>query len=305
MNEPAIEIKGLSKSFGRVRAVDGLDLSVRSGVVHGFLGPNGAGKTTVIRVLLGLTMPDEADIKVFGLDLFERRLEIMRGVGAVVESPVFFDYFSARENLRWLAEFSGGCDCVRINEVLDVVGLSDAADRLVGGFSYGMRQRLGIAQALLPMNKLIFLDEPTNGLDPHGIMDVRRLLRRLAEDFGVTVFLSSHLLAEVEQTCDEVTIINFGRKVREASVDDLVGRRQSLVLRTPNGAEFAEFAVERGLRFNRNLENAEFAEFIFDGSEDDAPELARELVANGIDIRRLTVHENSLEDIFVELTGNA
>ncbi|NOY74845.1 MAG: ABC transporter ATP-binding protein [Kiritimatiellaeota bacterium] len=308
MSEYAIQVEGLTKHYGKIKAVTDLDLNVRTGVVHGFLGPNGAGKTTVIKSLLGLVTPNAGSVSIFGRDLFSNRSEIMKKVGAVVEAPVLFEDFTAYENLFYLSRFSDihgdRISKSLIAETLETVGLSDVADRKVRTFSYGMKQRLGIAQALLPENELIFLDEPTNGLDPHGIVGVRRLIKRISSELNVTVFLSSHLLSEVEQVCDYVTIIDYGLKIRESKTSDLMAERNLIELVTTTSSTFEKFAGEREIKVSSSdeLEDGRWR-FIVEGVESDIPGLASELVAEKIAILRIGKHQNTLEEIFVELTG--
>jgi ABC-2 type transport system ATP-binding protein len=225
---PAIDVEGLRKSFGgglrrraRRRALDGLDLVVESGGrVHGFLGPNGSGKTTTLRTLLGLVHSDGGNVRLFGNDVPAGLPDVVADVGAIVEAPQFFGSFSGRRNLVYLADVAG-VPAKRIDEMLDVVDLRERANDRVSGYSLGMRQRLAVAAAMLKQPRLLLLDEPSNGLDPAGIRDVRALLRRLAEG-GTTVLLSSHLLGEVQQVCDEVTIIAHGRRITTGSVADVL-----------------------------------------------------------------------------------
>ncbi len=303
----AISIKGLSKSYGRHKVLSGIDLEVEQGIVYGFLGPNGAGKTTLIKILLGLTMPDSAEVEIFGMDLFLNRNRIMERVGAIVEAPVFFDYLSAEENLRFVTRLSGPVSRRQIDDALRLVGLESVAGKTVGKFSYGMRQRLGIASALLPDNKLLFLDEPTNGLDPHGIMGVRNLLRRLKSELGVTIFLSSHLLNEVEQTCDAVSIIDKGVKVHEARVDSLKSEADRIELRTSDPAAFRRFATTASLPFDSEpqTEPGEPTVFFIDRPSSEVPSIAARLVENGVPIMSIQPHETSLEEIFVTLTRHS
>jgi ABC-type multidrug transport system ATPase subunit len=303
MAEDIIKVSNLSRSYGKNKAVDNLSFSVKAGSVHGFLGPNGAGKTTVIKILLGLIMPDKGGIEIFGMNLFGNHIRIMKQIGAVVESPVFFEYFSAYENLYYLSKFSGGCAREQILNALSIVGLEDASDKMAGTFSYGMKQRLGIAQSLLPENKLIFLDEPMNGLDPHGIAGVRKLIKRLSKDYGVTVFISSHLLAEVEQVCDFVTIIQRGRLVHESSVSKLISERPRVELITDEKDLFANFAKDKKIEIIA-LEGYDGKfKFVINAAEDEIPALARDLCKAQISIYKIANLTDSLEDIFVELTG--
>lgn len=224
-----IEVSGAVKTYRRrgrpdQRALDGLELVVEEGGVHGFLGPNGSGKTTTIRVLLGLVRSDEGSARLLGERVPERLPDVIGGVGALVETPLFSPNFGGRLNLQLLAE-TAGLPRTRVEECLEVVGLRDRADDRFKGYSLGMKQRLGIAAALLKQPRLLILDEPSNGLDPAGIRDVRELIRRLGSDGHCTVFLSSHLLAEVEQVCDHVSILARGRRVASGAVRDVLAAR--------------------------------------------------------------------------------
>jgi len=214
-----LEIRGLTKVYGDIVAVDNVDLTVAEGNVYGYLGPNGAGKTTSLRMMLGLIRPTAGSVQLFGRDpqLGVRALE---GVAGFVEEPRFYPYLSGRRNLELLAAFDGGGAAARIDEVLSVVELSDRAADKVRGYSHGMRQRLGIAAALVRGPRLLLLDEPTTGLDPAGMRDMRALIRRLAGG-GMTVVLSSHLLGEVEELCDRVAIIRTGSVVYEGTIAEL------------------------------------------------------------------------------------
>jgi ABC-2 type transport system ATP-binding protein len=234
----AIEAVGLRRAFGRVRAVDGIDLAVPEGGVYGFLGPNGSGKTTTIRLVLGLLRADAGSVRLLGRPL-RRDPALFARLGALVERPAFYPSASARDNLRIFAAVAGrrGRDVeARIEEVLEFVGLGDAAGRRVRGFSTGMQQRLAIGLAILHRPELLILDEPTVGLDPVGVVDVRRLIARLAGE-GVTVFLSSHVLSEVEQLCDRVAVVRRGRVVAEGPLEAIRGKAGWLVVRFADGPE--------------------------------------------------------------------
>jgi len=302
LTTPAIEARGVSKAFDARKVLDNIDIHVESGSIFGFLGPNGAGKTTAIRILLGLMTPDSAEVEIFGKDLFTDRDQIVRQVGAIVESPVFFEYLTAFENLRYLASLSGPVGPGKILKALETVGLAEVADRKVKTFSFGMKQRLGIAQALLPENRLIFLDEPTNGLDPHGIMDMRRLLRQLRDELGITIFLSSHLLVEVEQVCDHVCIINHGVKVKEAKVSDLLELQDRVELCCPESDQAKVLSLRLKQAAEHHCSHGK-ARFLLAATEPDIPALARALVAADVSILKLAKHKKTLEDIFVELTA--
>jgi ABC-2 type transport system ATP-binding protein len=215
----AVDVRGLTKSFEEVTALDAFDLTVASGQVHGLVGPNGAGKTTLLRVLFGLVTPDEGTIAMLGRDWTADGSTTMPGVGGFVEDPRFYPYLSARRNLELLAELDGA-EPVRIDEALDLVRLTDRADRKVGGFSSGMRQRLGFAASLLRSPRLLLLDEPTVGLDPTGAREVESLVKGLAAE-GATVLISSHNMPELDGVCDGVTVMKEGRSVWEGSMERL------------------------------------------------------------------------------------
>ena len=215
----AIEARGLVKHFGEVRAIDQLDIHVEGGAIHGLVGPNGAGKTTLLRILFGLVRPDEGSIVVLGRERDATEAEPMREVGGFVEEPRFYPYLTATRNLELMADLDGG-GRERVGEVLELVRLDDRADRKVGGFSSGMRQRLGLAASLLRRPRLLLLDEPTVGLDPIGVREMLRLVRTLAAE-GVTIVISSHNMTELEGVCDAVTVIAEGTAVWHGSMERL------------------------------------------------------------------------------------
>jgi ABC-2 type transport system ATP-binding protein len=228
--EPIIEVKGLQKNFGAFTAVKDVSFTVNKGDVFGFLGPNGAGKSTTMRCMLSLIKPNAGQINIFGKNLFEARNEILAQVGSIVEKPDFYKYLSARKNLEIFARISGAdVSQQTILETLDFVGLSGREKDKVGGFSHGMRQRLGIAQTLLHQPELIILDEPTTGLDPQGIIEVRDLILRLKNEQNKTVILSSHQLAEIEHVANRMVIINKGQTIIEGSVSELMNAQDTLV----------------------------------------------------------------------------
>jgi ABC-2 type transport system ATP-binding protein len=221
MNDvPAVDAVGVTKTFGRLRAVDDLSLRVAAGEVYGVLGPNGAGKTTFLRMLFGLIRPDSGALRVFGRSWDQDGIGVLDGVAGFIESPKFYSYLTARQNLEGLALLDGGSRRGLLDDVLEVVDLADRADDKVGGYSYGMRQRLGVAASLLREPSLLVLDEPANGLDPAGIRDMRALVRRLAER-GLTVLLSSHHMDEVEEICDNVTIMSRGSVAFHGTIAEL------------------------------------------------------------------------------------
>ncbi len=291
-----IEARGLVKRYGEITAVDHVDLTVGPGDVYGYLGPNGAGKTTSLRMLLGLIRPDEGSARLFGRDPLIDGAAALDGVAGFVEAPRFYPYLSGRRNLELVAALDGDGAAGRIAEALDTVDLANRAKDKVGGYSHGMRQRLGIAGALLRAPRLLLLDEPTTGLDPAGMRDMRALIRRLA-DQGITVLLSSHLMAEVEELCDRVAIVGSGRVLYEGALDDLIasaaGRYE---LRTTDDAHAAEIASRYGdvVEISRGLS--------FDGDERAAAELSVALGLEGIGITALVPRTATLEELFLSMT---
>lgn len=288
-----VEVEGLTKRFGRLVAVDGLSFKLREGAVTGFLGRNGAGKSTTLRMLLGLARPTAGTALVEGRPYHELD-NPLRHVGAVVETPTFHPGRRARDHLRVLAS-AAGIPLSRVDEVLAEAGLTDAAGRRVGGFSLGMRQRLGLASALLGDPKVLILDEPTNGLDPPGVQWLRRFLRARA-DRGYTVLVSSHLLAEVELSVDEVIIINAGKLVTQSKLDELVaGDGQRVRLRTPQAESLRTALSSRGISAELASPDTILAQA--------SPEAVGRTVAEaGIVIHEMNTDRSHLEDLFLRLT---
>jgi len=296
-----VEARGLVKRYGDIVAVDHVDLSVERGDVFGYLGPNGAGKTTSLRMLLGLIRPTAGAARLFGRDPIVDGARALDGVAGFVEGPRFYPYLSGRRNLRLLGDLDGGVPAARIDEVLDVVELRDRAKDRVGGYSHGMRQRLGIAGALLRDPKLLLLDEPATGLDPGGMRDMRELIKRLAAD-GITILLSSHILAEVEELCNRVAIIRTGRIIYEGRLDELLesaGGGYLLRASDPERARAVLLAhgidgvqlVERELRFQADAGAVEAATVA--------------LGKAGIGISLLAPHTATLEELFLGMTEEA
>jgi ABC-2 type transport system ATP-binding protein len=299
---PPVRARGLVKRYKEVLAVDHIDLNVDQGDVYGFLGPNGAGKTTTLRMALGLIVPSEGKVELFGRDPMREGARALAGVAGFVEAPRFYPYLTARKNLQMLAALDGDGAKDRIGEVLDVVELTPRAGHRVGGFSHGMRQRLGIAAALLRRPRLLILDEPATGLDPAGMRDMRLLIRRLADD-GITVLLSSHQLPEVQELCDRVAIVDSGRVVYEGALADL--RRQGGA-----GYRLRSTDDQRALQIAREqpgLENARAAEdgIDFQADERHVGELTLALGRAGIGILALAPELATLEDLFFRLTETA
>ncbi len=294
-----IETYNLRRRFGAVNAVAGLDLQAPAGCVYGFLGPNGAGKTTTIRMLLGLIRPDEGEVRLFGHSLADRRREALRRVGALVENPSIYPHLTGRENLE-ITRRLRGVPCQGIERALGIVGLEQAADRRVGEYSLGMRQRLGLALALLDEAELLILDEPTNGLDPAGIREMRDLIRSLADEHGKTVFLSSHLLGEVEQVATHLGIIHQGRLLFQGKLSELQAQLHKHVsLGVDRSLHAGQILVEAGWRLlpgNNGSLQVEAREV------SEAACINARLVAAGIQVHHLSLEQPSLEQIFLKLT---
>ena len=294
-----LEARGLVKRYGLIAAIDGVDLTVERGDVYGFLGPNGAGKTTTLRILLGLIRPDEGEARLFGRDPQHDLPAALDGVAGFVETPYFYSYLSGRKNLELLAAFDRrGHE--RIDELLVLVDLDKRAHDRVGGYSQGMRQRLGLAASLLRDPQLLLLDEPTNGLDPGGMRDMRRLVARLSGE-GITVLLSSHLLAEVEEICNRVAIIRRGEIAYEGTLADLRASAGSnrYRLRTTDNARAQQVLRERSEAADVILGGDELT---FTTAEAEVAEISRALVGAGLGITALVPEELSLESFFFELT---
>jgi len=290
-----VETRDLTKRYGSLTAVSNLNLNVRRGEVYGFLGPNGAGKTTTLRMLLGLIRPSSGDATVIGgspgtPDSLER-------VGALVESPAFYPYLSGRDNLRVMSRYSG-VSKDRIGEVLDQVELSERAKDKFRKYSLGMKQRLGVAAALLKDPELLILDEPTNGLDPKGMADMRRLIRTLGTG-DRTVLLSSHLLGEVEQICDRVGVIQRGELVAQGTVSELRGREGLLVRAEP--VKYAHEIAKRLAGVEEVKETDGMLRLTTDPGR--AAEINAKLVSAGLRVSEIRPSEQSLEEVFLELTG--
>ncbi len=304
MPTAVLKTANVKKMIGKRTIVSNISLELHAGEIFGFLGPNGAGKTTTIRMIVGLSNITEGNIFINGHSVRSEFREAMRDVGCIVENPEMYKYMSGLDNLKIFATLYGNIDKARIDEVVKIVGLENAIGDKVKTYSLGMKQRLGIAQAILQRPKLLILDEPTNGLDPAGIKAMRALLRNLSQNEGMTVLVSSHILGEMQQMCDRVGIINHGQMVTVKTVDELTGMSQtsgkaSLLLRTGDNAKSAEVLVEAG------IENHEESDGIHVNiAADKVPEMVRLLVGANADIFGMdSMESQSLEDVFMKLTG--
>jgi ABC-2 type transport system ATP-binding protein len=293
-----VEVRGLVKRYGELTAVAGVDVTVRAGDVYGYLGPNGAGKTTSLRMMLGLIRPTEGTVRLFGRDP-QVTVRALEGVAGFVEAPTFYPYLSGRRNLELLAAFDGNGSSSRIDQALDTVELRHRAGDRVGGYSHGMRQRLGIAAALLREPKLLLLDEPTTGLDPGGMRDMRLLIRQLAGQ-GITIVLSSHVLTEVEDVCNRVAIVRSGKIVYEGEIADLK-RAAGMSYRLSTTNDERALAVSRAQRGISEVRMQQ-GRILFTADESAVAELSQALVEAGALIRALAPQSATLEDLFFSLT---
>ena len=297
-----IETHDLCKQYGNALRVAHLDLDVPEGSVYGFLGPNGAGKSTTLKMLLGLVRPTAGSIRVLGKNMDgKNRLAVLRQVGSLIESPSYYGHLTGEENLR-IVQTLRNVPEKNIREVLQIVRLDGQRGKKVAHYSLGMKQRLGLAAALLGFPRLLILDEPTNGLDPAGIQEMRELICSLPGQFGMTVVVSSHLLSEIDQMADHVAIIREGELVFQDTLEALHGRsRHHLALRTTNNA------VARSLLAQRDIRCTEEEGYLILPilSDEIAAQLTRFLAENRLGVVRLEERQKSLEDIFLELTGKA
>jgi len=299
--EKIIEVTNLSKKFKDLKAVNNLNLNVYRGDVFGFLGPNGAGKSTTIRMLLSLIKPNEGTIKIFGKELNSHRKEVLSNIGAIVEKPDFYLYLSAYRNLEILCKLSGVTPSKsKIMEILELVGLHKRYKSKVKTFSHGMKQRLGLAQALIHDPDLIILDEPTTGLDPQGMKEIRDLIIYLSKEKGKTIFLSSHILREVEIIADSMIIINKGTAKVEGKVSELLDSQQLQVTFNISDSEKIENLIKNS-PWNNKYSSRKNDDFIFALDQNEISELNKYLVEQGAEINSI-IPSRSLEDYFLKIT---
>jgi ABC-2 type transport system ATP-binding protein len=296
--EPVLVTRGLSFNYGRAAAVTDVSLTLHQGEVFGFVGPNGAGKTTTIKLLLGLLTPTRGEIQAFGCSMAEHRAGVLRRIGALVEAPAVYGHLTAAENLA-IQRLAHGVPAARVAAVLALVGLQDTRGKKVRHFSLGMAQRLGIAMALLHEPELLVLDEPANGLDPEGIQDLRHLLKRLADERQMTVFLSSHILAELEQTATRIAVITGGRLRYQGSLDALKAGQPCRLLVTVDRPDDARGVVER-IGFRADLTGVDVLAVDAQDRER-AAAVTSALVGAGLKVYQVVFEQPRLEDIFLDL----
>ncbi|MBC7910728.1 MAG: ABC transporter ATP-binding protein [Pyrinomonadaceae bacterium] len=301
MSDAVLETELLTKKYSRRVVVNQLSLKVERGDIFGFLGRNGAGKSTTIRMALGLVRPTSGRVRLLGHDMSKHPLRALARIGAIIEAPAFYDHFSGWRNLRMFAAMSGGAKTERIEAVLDIVGLRDRAHDPVRVYSHGMRQRLGIAQALLPAPEFVILDEPTDGLDPQGIHEMRLLIRRLRDELGLTIMLSSHLLFEVEQICNRIAIIDQGRLIYQGSIEELIAKTTTIKLTVDRIEEAYQLLSHNPkLSVSRNGDQSLYVIM----ADDQIPLVNALLVERGFRVMELSPQRETLEQVFLRLTQN-
>ncbi|MDW7673987.1 MAG: ABC transporter ATP-binding protein [Bacillota bacterium] len=300
-NKYVLEVSNLSKSFAGTKVVDDVSFKVAAGDVFGFLGPNGAGKTTIIRMILGLIKKDSGTVKINGYDTSKDFNKAINNVGSIVETPSFYDYLSAYENLVQIANLHSNISDKKIFEVLDIVGLSKRANDKVKTYSLGMKQRLGIARALLNKPMVVFLDEPTNGLDPKGMIEIRQLISQLAGEQGITFFITTHMLHDVQQICKNVAILQNGKVIAQDNVNSLLDKEKETV-----NVHTSE--INKALLILKQADFISKTELVNDGitielTKGLSNELIKLLIANDVKVDYLIPQNQTLEQLFIELTG--
>ena len=294
--QPIVRLEKLSKVIGKKKIIDNLSLDLYPGQITGFLGPNGAGKTTTIRMMTGLMRPTDGEVFIDGQAISQHFEETMSKVGVIVENPEMYKFMSGYKNLVHFARMHKHISKERIEEVIAQVGMQNRIHEKVSTYSLGMRQRLGLAQALLHSPKFLILDEPTNGLDPAGIREFRTYLRKIAKEEGVSIFVSSHLLAEIELMCDRIAVIQNGRLVTLKEVKEEQSSEYYLEVTPKDRAQ--ELLTTKEIQFTRQEDG-----LLVSIEKDQVPVLMGELLANGVQVYEITPFKRTLEDQFLELTG--
>lgn len=301
MGNYIVETVGLSKEFKRFKAVDNINLKIEEGKIYGFLGPNGAGKSTTLKMLLGLVKPTKGQIKILDMDINKNREDILSKIGALIESPSYYRHLTAYENLEILRRVLK-LEKNSIEEVLKTVKLWEVRNKKVKEFSLGMKQRLGIAEALIGNPKLLILDEPTNGLDPVGILEIRELIKSFSKEKGITVIISSHILSEIELIADNVGVINKGRLIYQGTLEKLKEKgTDKIVVGIENFKsckdEVIEILISNGYKINEGEDK-----LVISCKKSLTSKICRMIVLAGYDVNYLAYERNSLEEIFLELT---
>lgn len=295
-----LKTTNLTKTFKDKNVVSNVNMNIKKGEIHGFLGPNGAGKTTIMKLITNLVKPTEGEIEIFGEKLTNTSYEVLKRMGTIIEYPVFYDKVTGRDNLELHCEYMGYHNKEAIDKALDLVDLKDIENKAVKDYSLGMKQRLGIARAILTKPELLILDEPINGLDPIGIKDMRNLLRMLNKEYGMTILISSHILSEIEQIADTIAVINNGRLVEEVSMEEIRGEKSEYIEIVTKDCSKAAFVLENNLNITniRVEENTLIRIYDLRLSQN---EISKALILNDVNIEAINKKNNSLEDHFLKL----
>ena len=296
----AIQTHQLTKSYRGQEVVSNVNMNVKQGEIYGFLGPNGAGKTTVMRMMTNLIKPTQGEVEIFGERLTANSYELLKRMGSIIEYPVFYDKLSGRENLYLHCEYSGYYDYKSIDRALEIVSLSHIDDKPVKTFSLGMKQRLGLARAILTKPELLILDEPINGLDPVGIKELRQLFQLLCREYGVTLVISSHILGEIEQIADTIGVIHKGRLVEEVRMDDIRQRNTDFIEIACSDVKKAVYVLREKLAITNFKVMEDSRIRIYDIAQGQA-EISKQLILNGVNVEEMKRKQHSLEDHFMNL----
>lgn len=295
-----LKTTNLTKTFKDKNVVSNVNMNIKKGEIYGFLGPNGAGKTTIMKLITNLVKPTEGEIEIFGEKITNTSYEVLKRMGTIIEYPVFYDKVTGRDNLELHCEYMGYHNKEAIDKALDLVDLKDIENKAVKDYSLGMKQRLGIARAILTKPELLILDEPINGLDPIGIKDMRNLLRMLNKEYGMTILISSHILSEIEQIADTIAVINNGRLVEEVSMEEIRGEKSEYIEIVTKDCSKAAFVLENNLNITniRVEENTLIRIYDLGLSQN---EISKALILNDVNIEAINKKNNSLEDHFLKL----
>lgn len=296
----AIQTHQLTKSYRGQEVVSGVNMHVKQGEIYGFLGPNGAGKTTVMRMMTNLVKPTQGEVEIFGERLTSHSYELLKRMGTIIEYPVFYDKLSGRDNLQLHCEYSGYYDYKSIDRALEIVSLSHIDDKPVKTFSLGMKQRLGIARAILTKPELLILDEPINGLDPVGIKELRQLFQLLCKEYGITLVISSHILGEIEQIADTIGVIHKGRLVEEVTMDDISRMNTDYIEIRCSDVKKAVYVLREKLAITNFKVMEDSRIRIYDIAQGQA-EISKQLIMNGVNVEEMNRKNHSLEDYFMNL----
>lgn len=299
-----VQTSHLSKTIDGKNIVTDVNIHVKKGEIYGFLGPNGAGKTTVMKMITNLWKPTAGMVILFGRTLEPSSYEVMERMGSIIEFPAFYEHLTGRENLKLHSEYMGYYNKGSIDEALEMLGLGDAADKPVKRYSLGMKQRLGIARAILCKPELVILDEPTNGLDPAGMKQIRDLFRMLCTEYGMTFLISSHLLSEIESIADTIGVIHHGKMVKELSMKEIMEMNKAYVELAAEDTRRAAYVLADKMQLS-NFKIIDDSKIRIYESGVTTQEISKELIANGVSLTSISQHTENLEDYFLKMTGEA